>query len=124
MTTIHPLLEYSGSCHDEVFCSGLCCNWHGKGEVDVEAIQKEHFELVALLKKDLVKLASTAKVRVTQRVNNAFRQMTKPMMVRRLVAAKLGLMLSRQPCLSSREQQRKSGSLRIQPQQLNCYTAQ
>ncbi len=35
-------------------------------------------------------MASAAQVRVTQRVNNASRQMPKPMMVRRLVATKFG----------------------------------
>jgi hypothetical protein len=35
-------------------------------------------------------MASTAQVKVTQRVNNASRQMSKLMMVRRLVAAKFG----------------------------------
>ena len=41
-------------------------------------------------KKDLVKEASTAQVRVTQRINGSPRKISKPMMVRRLVAAKLG----------------------------------
>jgi hypothetical protein len=90
MSSVRKLNEYPSSCHDEVFCSGVCCNWQGKEGLDLEAIRKERSELAALLKKDLVKLASTAQVRVTQRVNNASRQMSKPMMVRRLVAAKFG----------------------------------
>ena len=57
----------------------VCCNWYGMEGVYVEAIQKERSELVALLKKDLVKLVSTVQVRVTQRVNNASWKMTKPM---------------------------------------------
>ncbi len=90
MSSVRKLNEYPSSCHDEVFCSGVCCNWQGKEGLNLEAIRKERSELAALLKKDLVKLASTAQVRVTQRVNNASRQMSKPMMVRRLVAAKFG----------------------------------
>ncbi len=52
--------------------------------------RKESSELVALLKKDLVKMASAAQVMVTQRVNDVSRQMSKPMIVRRLNTAKLG----------------------------------
>jgi len=126
MTTIHLLLEYPSSCHDEVFCFGVFCNWNGKEGVDVVAIQKEPSELVALLKKDLVQLASTAQVRVTQRVNNAFRQMTKPMMVRRLDVETFDLMpmFNRQSCRSSREQKIKWELENLQPQQMKCYTAQ
>ena len=91
----------------------------------MEAIQKERSELVALLKKDLVKLVSTVQVRVTQRVNNASRQMTKPMMVRRLVVETFDLMpmFNRQSCLSSREQQIKWELENLQPQ-MKCYTVQ
>jgi hypothetical protein len=37
MTTISKLSEYPGSSDDEVFCSDVCCLWHGKEGVDVEA---------------------------------------------------------------------------------------
>jgi len=43
-----------------------------------------------LKKKDLVKEASAAQVRVTQRINGASRQISKPMMVRQMVLAKFG----------------------------------
>ncbi len=45
MATIRKLAEYPSSCHDEVFCSGVCCNWHGREELDVEAVRKERCEL-------------------------------------------------------------------------------
>ncbi len=89
-TTIRKLSEYPSSSHDEVCCSGVCCNWHGEEGLDLEAIREEHSELVALLKKDLVKLTSTTQVRVIQRMNNESWQISKPIMVRRLVAAKFG----------------------------------
>ena len=44
-----------------------------------------------MLKKQLVQLAATAQVRVTHRVDNKSRQMSKPMMIRRLIGAKFGL---------------------------------
>ena len=87
---IRKLPEYPDDCHDEIFCSGICCSWHGKEDVDVEAVKKERSELATLLKKQLVQLASQAQVRVTHRVDQKSRQMTKPMMIRRLVAAKFG----------------------------------
>ena len=44
-----------------------------------------------MLKKQLVQLAATAQVRVTHRVDNKSRQMSKPMMIRRLIGAKFGV---------------------------------
>ncbi len=85
---IRKLPEYPDDCHDEIFCSSICCSWHGKDDVDVEAIRKERSELANLLKKQLVQLASQAQVRVTHRVDNKSRQISKPMMIQRLVAAK------------------------------------
>jgi hypothetical protein len=88
--TICKLSEYPGSCHDKVFCSGVCCQWHGKEGLDVQAIWDELTKLLALKKKNLVKEASAAQVRVTQRINGASWQISMPMMVRRLVMAKFG----------------------------------
>jgi hypothetical protein len=90
MTTISRLSEYPGSGNDEVFCSNVCCLWHGKEGVDVEGIRDERSKLIALKKKELVKLTSILQVRVTHRINGASRQISKLMMVRRLVAAKFG----------------------------------
>jgi len=59
--TISKLSEYRGSCHDQVFCSGVCCLWHGKEGLDVEGIRDEHSKLIAL-KKELIKLASIPQV--------------------------------------------------------------
>jgi hypothetical protein len=88
--TISKLSEYPGSSNDEVFCSDVCCLWHGKEGVDVEGIRDERSKLLDLKKKQLVKLASILQVRVTHRINGASQQISKPMMVRRLVAAKFG----------------------------------
>jgi hypothetical protein len=88
--TICKLSKYPGSCHDEVFCSGVCCQWHGKEGLDVQAIRDERTKILVLKKKDLVKEASAAQVRVMQRINGASQQIAKPMMVRQLVAAKFG----------------------------------
>ena len=90
MMTISKLSEYPGSSNDEVFCSDVCCLWHRKEGVDVEGIRDERSKLLALKKKQLVKLASILQVWVTYRINGASRQISKPMMVRRLVAAKFG----------------------------------
>jgi hypothetical protein len=76
-TTIRKLPEYPDSCHDEVFCCGVCCQWHGKKGLDLQAIRDERTKLLTLKKKDLVKEASAAKVRVTQRINGASRQISK-----------------------------------------------
>jgi hypothetical protein len=91
MMTISKLSEYPGSCNDEVFCSDVCCLWYGKEGVDVEGIRDEPSKLIASKKKELVKLASILQVRVMHRINGASRQISKPMMVRRLmVVAKFG----------------------------------
>jgi hypothetical protein len=90
LMTIRKLSEYPGSCHNEVFCSGVCCQWHGKEGLDVQAIRDERTKLLALKKKDLVKAASAAQVRVMQRINGASWQISKLMMVRRLVVARFG----------------------------------
>jgi hypothetical protein len=88
--TISKLSEYPGSSDDEVFCLDVCCLWHGKEGVDVEGIRDEHSKLIALKKKQLVKMASIIQARVTHRINSASRQISKPMLIRRLVAAKFG----------------------------------
>jgi hypothetical protein len=90
MMTISKLSEYPGSSNDEVFCSDVCCLWHGKERVDVEGVRDERSKLLALKKKQLIKLASILQVWVMHRINSALRQIPKPMMVRRLVAAKFG----------------------------------
>jgi hypothetical protein len=90
MMTISKLSEYPGSCDDEVFCSDVCCLWYGKEGVDVEGIKDERSKLIALKKKQLLTLASNLQVWVTHRINGESRQILKPMMVRRLVAAKFG----------------------------------
>ena len=71
MTTISKLSEYPGSSDDEVFCSDVCCLWHGKEGVDVEGIRDERSKLLALKKKQLVKLASILQVWVMNRINGA-----------------------------------------------------
>jgi hypothetical protein len=88
--TISKLSEYPGSSNDEVFCSDVCCLWHGKEGVDVDGIRDERSKLIALKEKQLVKLASILQVWVTHRINGALQQISKPMMVRRLVVAKFG----------------------------------
>ena len=90
LMTIRKLSEYPGSCHDKVFCSGVCRQWHGKEGLHVQAIWGERIKLLALKKKDLVKEASAAQVRVMQRINGASQQIAKPMMVRQMVLAKFG----------------------------------
>jgi hypothetical protein len=54
-------------------------------------VKKEREELSSMLKKQLVQLAATAQVRVTHRVDNKSRQISKPMMIRRLIGAKFGV---------------------------------
>jgi len=88
--TISKLSEYPGSSDDEVFCSYVSRLWHEKEGVDVEGIRDKHSKLLALKKKQLIELASFLQVSVTHRINGASQQISKPMMVRRLVAAKFG----------------------------------
>jgi len=85
---VRKLKEYPEGCHDQVFCSDVCCVWHGNSGIDVEAVRKERKELQNLLKKQLVELARIAEVRVTQRLNKKSLQVSKAMMVRRLMAKK------------------------------------
>ena len=66
---VRKLKEYPEGCHDEVFCSDVCCLWHGNPRINVDSKRKERSEMSKLLKKQLVELARSAKVRVTQRVN-------------------------------------------------------
>jgi hypothetical protein len=49
--------EYPEGCHGKIFCSDVCCAWHGNGNVNVEAVRKERVDLQKLLKKQLVELA-------------------------------------------------------------------
>jgi hypothetical protein len=51
---IRKLPEYPTSCHDEIFCSPVCCTWHGKEGVDMEGIRKEHNALSSVKKKQLI----------------------------------------------------------------------
>ncbi len=90
-SAVRKLSDYPSSCHDEVFCSSTCCTWHEKEGLDKEALKKEREELSSMPKKQLVQLAATAQVHVTHRVDNKSRQMSKPMMIRRLIGAKFGL---------------------------------
>jgi len=59
---VRKLKEYPEGCHDQVFCSDVCCVWHGNSDIDVEAVRKERKELQNLLKKQLVELARNAEV--------------------------------------------------------------
>ncbi len=90
-STVRKLQKCPSSCHDEVFCSSTCCTWYDKEGLDKEAVKKEREALNSLLKKQLVQLAATAQVRVTHRIDNKSRQMSKPMMIRRLLGAKFGV---------------------------------
>ena len=85
---VRKLKEYPEGCHDEVFCSDVCCLWHGNPRINVDSVRKERSEMSKLLKKQLVELARSAKVRVTQRVNKKSLQMSKAMMIRCLMVKK------------------------------------
>jgi hypothetical protein len=89
--------EYPEGCHDEIFCSDVCCACHGNGNVNVEAVRKEHVDLQKLLKKQLVELARLAQVQVTHRVNKKSLQVLKAMMVRRLMAKKFNALAGVEP---------------------------
>ncbi len=82
---IRKLKEYPVGCHNEVFCSPICCLWHGKEKIVVAEVRKERKDLMNFLKKQLVEMAKISKVRVTQRVNKKSLQVSKAMMVRRLL---------------------------------------
>jgi len=69
--TISKLSEYPGSSNDEVFCSDVCCLWHGKEGVDVEGIRNKCSKLLALKKKQLINLASILQVQVAHGINGA-----------------------------------------------------
>jgi hypothetical protein len=60
------LKEYPVGCHNQVFCSIICCLWHVKEKIVVADVRKERLELTKLLKKQLVEMAKASKVRVTQ----------------------------------------------------------
>jgi hypothetical protein len=60
--------EYPEDCHNEVFCSEVCCLWHGNEKVVIADVRMERSELQKQLKKTLVDLARTAKVKITQRI--------------------------------------------------------
>jgi hypothetical protein len=51
MLTVRKAAEYPEGCYYEVFCSSVCCIWHGNSNVDREAVRKERSELQSLLKK-------------------------------------------------------------------------
>ncbi len=82
---VRKLKEYPEGCHVKVFCSDVCCLWHGNPKINVDSIRKERSEMSKLLKKQLVELARSAKVRVTQRVNKKPLQMSKAIMIRCLM---------------------------------------
>jgi hypothetical protein len=93
ISQIRKLKEYPNGCHNQVFCSSTCCLWHNDNHISVEAVRKERQELSLLLKKNLIELACTAKVRVTQRIDRKSLQVSKAMMIRRLCAAKFNPLL-------------------------------
>jgi hypothetical protein len=37
---VRKLAEYPSSCHDEVFCSSMCCTWYGKEGFNRETVKK------------------------------------------------------------------------------------
>jgi hypothetical protein len=86
--TVRKLSEYPVGCHSQVFCSDVCCSWHGNDKVNVDDVRKERAELQSLLKKQLVEKARNAQVKVTHRVDKKSLQVSKAMMVRRLMAKK------------------------------------
>ncbi len=49
--TVRKLNEYTQGCHNEIFCSDVCCQWHGNDKVDVALVRKERRDLQNLLKK-------------------------------------------------------------------------
>jgi hypothetical protein len=87
--TVWKLNKYPQGCHNEVFCSDICCPWYGNDKVDVVVVQKECSALQGLLKKQLVELAWIAQVWVTQKLNKKSLQVSKAMMVLRLMAKKI-----------------------------------
>ncbi len=36
--TVQKLNKYPQGCHNEVFCSDICCQWHGNDKVDVTIV--------------------------------------------------------------------------------------
>jgi hypothetical protein len=62
----------------------------GEEGVDVDGIRKEGMELGSLMKEQLVKVASSAQVWVTCQIDGKSHQVSKPMMVCRLIAKKFG----------------------------------
>ncbi len=62
--------------------------WHGNPKINVDEVRRERLEHSKLLKKQLIELARIAKVRVTHRVDKKSLQVSKAMMVRRLLAKK------------------------------------
>jgi len=89
--------EYPEGCHGKIFCSDVCCAWHGNGNVNVEAVRKERVDLQKLLKKQLVELARLARVQVTHRENKKSLQVSKAMMVRRLMGKKFNALAGVEP---------------------------
>jgi hypothetical protein len=47
--TVCKLKEYLDGCHDEVFCSDVCCIWHGNPRINVVDVRKEQDKLLKLL---------------------------------------------------------------------------
>ncbi len=46
--SVRKMKEYPEGYHDEIFCSDVCCAWHGNGNVNVEALRKERVDLQKL----------------------------------------------------------------------------
>jgi hypothetical protein len=96
--------------------------WKGRGRCG--SIRDEGSKLLALKKKQLVKLASILQVWVTHMINGASRQISKPMMVRRLVAAKFGASVEQASTPSRKGQSKKKHKpLQMNPLQMRLYTA-
>ncbi len=85
--------EYLDGCHNEVLCFDVCCIWHGNPRINVVDVRNEWEELLKLLKKQLIELAKAARVHVMQHVDKKSLQLSKSMMVGRLVAAKFNAAL-------------------------------
>jgi hypothetical protein len=83
--TVRKLHEYPQGCHNEIFCSDVCCRWHGN---DLTLVRKERRDLQNLLKQ-LIELARLAQVRVTHRVNKKSLQISKATMMGHLMAKKI-----------------------------------
>jgi hypothetical protein len=90
---VRKLKEYPEDCHNEFFCTEVCCLWHGNEKVVVADVRTEQSDLQKQLKKTLVDLAQTAKVKITQRIDKKSVQVSKAIIIQRLVAAKFNALI-------------------------------